>query len=75
MAIGDAGAAKGLTVYPSSQARSLGYQNDNQRADDIAAEIDARTAADALKLNASKVRVTATPMTSGTAAVGDLRFW
>jgi len=47
MAIGDAGAAKGLLIYPSTQAHSLGYQNDNQRADDIAAEIDARAAADA----------------------------
>lgn len=37
MAIGDAGAAKGLIIYPATQDRSLGYQNDNQRADDIAA--------------------------------------
>jgi len=48
MAIGDKAAAKGLTVYTSAQAHSLGYQNDNQRGDDIADEIDARTAADAL---------------------------
>jgi hypothetical protein len=75
MAVGDAGAAKGLTIYPATQAHSNGNVNDNQRADDIAAEIDARVAADALKLNASKIRVTATAMTAGTAAVGDLRFW
>lgn len=36
MAIGDKGAAAGLQIYPSSQDRRLGYQNDNQRADDIA---------------------------------------
>lgn len=37
MAIGDAGAAKGLVIYPATQDIRLGYQNDNQRADDIAA--------------------------------------
>ena len=60
MAIGDKAAAKGLTVYASSQAHNLGYQNDNQRGDDIADEIDARIAADALKLDANKVFVQAT---------------
>lgn len=74
MAIGDAAAAKGLTVYAATQAHNLGYQNDNQRGDDIAAEIDARTAADALKLDASKIKVSNTPMTAGTAD-GTLRFW
>jgi hypothetical protein len=75
MAVGDRAAAKGLVVYPSTQAHSAGYNNDNQRGDELADEIDARIAADALKLNASKIRVTATAMTAGTAAVGDLRFW
>lgn len=37
MAIGDAAAAAGLTVYAATQAAQLGYQNDNQRGDDIAA--------------------------------------
>lgn len=36
MAIGDLAAAAGLTVYPSTQDKRLGYQNDNQRGDDIA---------------------------------------
>ena len=57
MAIGDAGAAKGMVIYASTQDRRLGYQNDNQRADDIAKEIDDRTAAVALKLDASKIRI------------------
>lgn len=36
MAIGDKAAAKGLQVFPGTQDRRLGYQNDNQRGDDIA---------------------------------------
>lgn len=36
MAIGDKAAAKGLQVFPSTQDRRLGFQNDNQRGDDIA---------------------------------------
>jgi hypothetical protein len=39
MAIGDAAAAAGLTVFPSSQDWRLGYQNDNQRGDDLANHI------------------------------------
>lgn len=57
MAIGDKAAAKGLVVYPATQDRRLGYQNDNQRGDDIADEIDARTAADAKKLDKSALLV------------------
>lgn len=38
MAIGDAAAAAGLTTYASTQDRRLGYQNDNQNADYIAAD-------------------------------------
>lgn len=60
MAIGDKAAAKGLSVWASSQAHSLGYQNDNQRGDELADEIDARIAGDALKLDAAKVIVQAT---------------
>lgn len=37
MAIGDLGASKDLIIYPSTQSRALGFSNDNQRADDIAA--------------------------------------
>lgn len=39
MAIGDTAAAAGLQVFPSSQDWRLGYQNDNQRGDDIGAHI------------------------------------
>lgn len=60
MAIGDKAFAKGLATYASSQAHSLGYQNDNQRGDDIADEIDARTAADLLKLDKANFIVQAT---------------
>ena len=75
MAVGDKAAAKGLATYPNTQQHSLGSNNDNQRGDELADEIDARVAADLLKLDKSKIRVTATAMTSLTAAVGDLRFW
>lgn len=37
MAIGDDGVIVGLTKYAATQDKRLGYQNDNQRADDIAA--------------------------------------
>lgn len=60
MAIGDKAAAKGLAVYASSQAHSLGYQNDNQRGDDIADEIDARATAVALKVDKSNILIQAT---------------
>lgn len=36
MAIGDLAAAAGLDVWTSAQDLNLGYQNDNQRGDDIA---------------------------------------
>lgn len=62
MATGDAAAAAGLQVFAFSQDKRLGYVNDNQRGDEIAAEIAARAAADtaltgavALKLDAAKV--------------------
>lgn len=62
MAIGDAAAAKGLSTYANTQAHSLGYENDNKRGDELAAEIDARIAGDAAKLDASKVIIaTSTP--------------
>jgi hypothetical protein len=37
MATGDLAASKGLKTYTSAQDRRLGYDNDNQRGDDIAA--------------------------------------
>lgn len=40
MAIGDRAAAKGLKVYTSAQDRRLGFENDNQRGDEIADTMD-----------------------------------
>jgi hypothetical protein len=40
MAIGDKAAAKGLAVYTDAQDRRKGWENDNQRGDDIADVID-----------------------------------
>ena len=85
MATGDAAAAKGLRVVPATKDINQGYDDINKRGDELAAEIDARTVADAdeasaravavaLKLDASKLLVTATPMTAGT-AVGTIRVW
>lgn len=76
MAIGDKAAAKGLTVYTSAQAHSLGYQNDNQRGDDIADEIDNRTTADALKVDKASIIIqAATPANiAGTGYSGRLWF-
>ena len=81
MAIGDAGAAKGLIIYPQTQAHGLGYQNDNQRADDIAAEIDARAAGDAsvraevVAVGARVTNLTAAQVKNGTGTVaGDLAY-
>ncbi|WIB68806.1 hypothetical protein DEI93_07190 [Curtobacterium sp. MCBD17_035] len=51
MAIGDAAAAAGLVVYGSDQDRSLGYQNDNQRGDDVAAVMARTDALEAAALN------------------------
>lgn len=39
MAIGDLAASAGLAVFAGTQDRRLGYQNDNQRGDEIAAHI------------------------------------
>ncbi len=74
MANGDKAAAKGWTTFPATQAHSAGYDDINYALDKIADEVDARTAADNLKLDAAKIIVSATPMTTGT-AVGTLRFW
>lgn len=71
MAIGDKAAAKGLAVYAPTQDRRLGYQNDNQRGDELADEMDARAAADALKLDASKLKV----QQADPGAVPDLTVW
>jgi len=48
MAVGDAAAAAGLQTWSATTDPRLGFQWDNQRGDDIAAEITARVAGDAL---------------------------
>lgn len=60
MAIGDKAAAKGLQVWPDTQAHSNGFQNDNQRGDELADEIDARIAGDALAFLKSNVIISPT---------------
>lgn len=73
MAIGDAATAAGLTTWASTADPRLGYQYDNQRGDDIAAEITARTAADALAVK--KVNFTVQPAATAlpsSPAVGDV---
>lgn len=40
MATGDAAARQGLKTYTSAQDRRLGWDNDNQRGDDVAATMD-----------------------------------
>jgi len=75
MAIGDKAAAKGLVVYPATQAHSKGYENDNQRGDELADEITARASADtALAARTPVIKVQSNPLTSAD-AVGTLRFW
>ncbi len=80
MAIGDAAAAAGLEVFPATQDKRLGYENDNYRGDEIAAEIAARVAAvsaeaaariagDALKFNAAKIIISASTPTVVTGAI------
>lgn len=66
MAIGDKAAAKGLAVYASTQAHSLGYENDNKRGDELADEITRAQAAEAAlstgKFDKSKIIIsTSTP--------------
>lgn len=60
MAVGDKAAAKGLVVYAATQDLKQGYNNDNQRGDELADEMTARAAADALKLDASKIIISTT---------------
>jgi hypothetical protein len=57
MAVGDKAAAKGLQVYPPNQKVGLGYQNDNQRGDELADEMTARAAADLTKVDKDMLKV------------------
>jgi hypothetical protein len=62
MANGDAAGAKGWDVVPSTDDVKVGYDEINYTRDLVAAEQDARVAADALKFDASKVIIsTSTP--------------
>lgn len=62
MANGDAAAAKGLHTVEATDDVKVGYDDINIRGDELAAEIDARTAGDALAFPADKVIIsTATP--------------
>ena len=76
MANGDKAQAKGWTTFPGTQAHSLGYDDINYALDRIAEEVDARVAGvNEAKARTPKINISATPMTSGTATVGDLRFY
>ncbi|MBF4565404.1 hypothetical protein [Plantibacter sp. VKM Ac-2876] len=57
MAIGDKAAAKGLAVYPPNQKVGKGYENDNQRGDELADEMTARAAADLTKFDKDLLKV------------------
>ncbi len=70
MAIGDKAAAKGLHVVEDTDDHALGYEDINRVMDAVADEIDARTAADALKLDASKLIIS-----SSTPAVVNGAIW
>jgi hypothetical protein len=75
MAVGDLGASKGLRITPNTKAINLGYDDLNQKADEIAAEQIARVAADdLLRARTPVIKVQSTPLTSAV-AVGTLRFW
>lgn len=74
MANGDKASAKGWSTFPNTQAHSLGYDDINYALDRLADEVDARTLADAAKLDKALIVVSATPLTSAN-AVGTLRFW
>lgn len=60
MANGDAAGAKGWDVVPATDDLKVGYDEINYSRDLVAAEQDARVAADALKLNASKIIISST---------------
>lgn len=66
MAIGDAAAAAGLSTFAATQDKRLGYQNDNMRGDELAAEIAARAALAgtvATKFPSNKIIISATTPT------------
>lgn len=60
MATGDKAAAKGLRVVPATKDLKVGYDDINARGDELADEIDARTAGDTLKFDKNKIIISAT---------------
>lgn len=63
MANGDAADAKGLHTIPESKDLKLGFDDFNIGQDELAAEMDARAAADALKFDKAKIIISATEPT------------
>jgi hypothetical protein len=75
MALGDAAAAKNMEVVAPNAKVGLGDDEINRTRDYIAAEIDARTTADAAKLDKTMIIVSTTdPASSGTVPEGALWF-
>jgi hypothetical protein len=70
MAIGDKAAAKGMHVVAETDDHAIGYEDINRVADAVADEIDARAAAVATKLDASKLIIS-----SSTPAVVNGAIW
>lgn len=60
MANGDAAAAKGLHTIPATKDLKIGYDDINRTQDELAAEIDARTAGVAASFPASKIIISTT---------------
>jgi len=77
MANGDKAAAKGWTVFPGTQAHSLGYDDINYALDKIADEVDARAqAVTETKARTPKIVVRSAPLTAAdNPQVGDMRFY
>ncbi len=63
MATGDAAAAKGLRVVPSTEDLRQGYDAINERGDELAAEMDARASGDASKFDKNKIIISDTEPT------------
>jgi hypothetical protein len=70
MAIGDAAAAAGLKTYTAAQDRRLGYENDNQRGDELAAAM-ARITTLEQRLNGLPVVLLRSSVSQATAATAN----
>lgn len=60
MANGDAAAAQGWTVVPSTDDVKVGYDDINYAMDRTADEVERATAAEALKLDAAVIQIATT---------------